>query len=101
MHPYTEALMWSALALEGLRPRALDLARKPPDRAHAQDSETGCPYRLRCPRYLGAQCDVRVPDVQEVAPGHRIACHIPVGRLRDLQAAEWAHRSMEEDVHGR
>lgn len=95
MHPYTELLMWSALELEGLRPRQLRLAQEA--RPGRQDVEgEGCPFRARCPRYLGEKCDTQVPATQIDGPGHRIACHIPVAELRKIQSDEWPIESPEE-----
>jgi peptide/nickel transport system ATP-binding protein len=104
MHPYTEMLMWSALALEGLRPHTLRLAQEAiPGRASSDGADVGCPFRARCPRYLGTPCDTQVPPLQESEAGHRIACHIPIARLRDLQSAEWSKvdDGVEAPVHER
>jgi peptide/nickel transport system ATP-binding protein len=95
MHPYTETLMWAALELEGLRPERLQLAREPlPGRDGAAGA--GCPFRARCPRYLGDQCDRETPPMQQAAAGHRLACHIPVAQLRALQSAEWPAQRLGE-----
>ncbi len=97
MHPYTETLMWSALELEGLMPRGLDLGRSAaPERGADGPKEGGCRFRNRCPRYLGAICDTQAPPMREAGEGHRIACHIPIGELRKLQSAEWMPVSQGE-----
>ena len=82
-HPYTEALLSAVpipdpdvkqkrVRLEGEIPSVID----PPK---------GCRFSTRCPRKIGEICDnVPPPDV-EVAPGHRIKCHIPLEELREVE----------------
>jgi oligopeptide/dipeptide ABC transporter ATP-binding protein len=71
-HPYTQALLAQvpradrrtdgAGSLEGWMP-LLDAA------------PAACPFRERCPKRLAA-CDAAMPPLREVAPGHRVACHL-------------------------
>jgi peptide/nickel transport system ATP-binding protein len=83
-HPYTEALLSAVpvpdpehdvtrILLEGPVPRADEVPR-------------GCPFATRCPRRLGPVCDDTPPPVQQLAPDHRLACHISGDELRRLQA---------------
>ncbi len=71
-HPYTQALLAQI-------PRA-------DRRAEAEGSPEGwmpvlqeapraCPFRARCPQRAAA-CDEAMPDLREIAPGHRVACHL-------------------------
>ena len=82
-HPYTEALLSAVpvpdpdhdiprILLEGPVPRADEVPR-------------GCPFATRCPRRVGAICDDTPPPVQQLAPDHRLACHIPGPELRRMQ----------------
>jgi peptide/nickel transport system ATP-binding protein len=82
-HPYTEALLSAVpvadpniektrIVLEGAMPSPLD----PPP---------GCPFASRCPRKLGAICDEDRPPVHSMENGHRIACHIPLGALQEVE----------------
>jgi len=75
-HPYTEALLASIpepdpdhtsdhKALTGELPSPL----RPP---------SGCRFRTRCP-YVQPRCAEEEPLLREVAPGHQVACHFPVG----------------------
>ncbi|MCC5978008.1 MAG: ABC transporter ATP-binding protein [Salinarimonas sp.] len=82
-HPYTEALLSAVpvadpqiektkIVLEGAVPSPLD----PPK---------GCPFATRCQHKLGAICDAKRPPVHMRADGHRIACHIPLGELEQME----------------
>jgi peptide/nickel transport system ATP-binding protein len=75
-HPYTEALLASIpepdpdhqsnhKALTGELPSPLN----PP---------SGCRFRTRCP-YAQDVCATEEPLMREIAPGHAVACHFPVG----------------------
>ena len=83
-HPYTEALLSAVpipdpdaqgarIVLEGALPSATEIPR-------------GCPFSARCPRRVGAICDETPPPAQQLASGHRIACHIPAEELIKLQS---------------
>ena len=74
-HPYTQALLsaiplpdpqWERkkqrLILKGEIPSALNPPR-------------GCPFASRCPHAF-ALCHEKMPESKEIAPGHKIACHL-------------------------
>ncbi|WP_436772997.1 oligopeptide/dipeptide ABC transporter ATP-binding protein [Yinghuangia sp. YIM S09857] len=74
-HPYTRALLdavpapnpgaqHSGPALKGEIPSPMN----PP---------SGCRFRTRCP-LASPRCSSEVPQLREVAPGHRVACHYPL-----------------------
>jgi peptide/nickel transport system ATP-binding protein len=89
-HPYTESLLAAVpipdpsveqqrIRLEGAVPSAL----RPP---------SGCRFHTRCPRRGllpdgGQICETDVPPWREAEGGHRISCHIPLERLRELDPA--------------
>ncbi len=45
----------------------------------------GCPFQTRCPRKIGLICETELPPVQELAPGHKIMCHLPAAELRAME----------------
>ena len=70
-HPYTERLLSTAL---GVDREAIDPANRP-------DATSGCRYRGAChavaPGHdVWTRCAGTHPPATEVAPGHRIACHL-------------------------
>jgi oligopeptide transport system ATP-binding protein len=77
LHPYTQALLeaiptigdgstsifdQAARLLQGELPSPIDLPR-------------GCRFATRCPHRFD-RCDAAEPPLQEVEPGHRVACHL-------------------------
>ncbi|PWC36629.1 ABC transporter [Azospirillum sp. TSO35-2] len=65
LHPYSRAMLAAA---RGDRP---DLAGDAPS---ALNQPAGCPLRRRCPK-ARPFCAQAMPPLEEVAPGHRVACH--------------------------
>ena len=79
-HPYTEALL-SAVPVADATVRKKEIVLEGPFPSPL-DPPKGCPFSTRCPRKIGAICDTVPPPDQSDAPGHAIACHIPVAELR-------------------
>ena len=74
-HPYTRALLAAApvadpakkklrVVLEGDLPSPID----PP---------AGCSFHPRCPRVVPGRCDKETPPLEDLEPGHRVACYNP------------------------
>lgn len=77
MHPYTHALL-SAVpipdpTIEVERERILLEGEIP----HPSNPPSGCRFNTRCPIAVTGKCDVDVPELTEVEPGHWVACHYP------------------------
>ena len=86
-HPYTEALLSAVpiadtsiekkhIVLEGDIPSAM----KPP---------SGCPFQTRCgwkSEVPGSLCETKVPDIQTLAGGHQIKCHLAEDILARMDA---------------
>ena len=78
-HPYTEALLGSAPALEaGIEVRRVRLSGAVPSRVGPLD---GCPFESRCPRRIGAICRQAPPPEVRLGEDHRIACHLDAAAL--------------------
>ena len=75
-HPYTQSLI-SAIPIPDpdiARTRhRIPLEGDVPSPLHMP---TGCPFRTRC-RYATERCAAECPSLQEMAPGHSIACWNP------------------------
>ena len=84
-HPYTAALLaavprpdpCAAAGETGMLPGELPSAIYPP---------SGCRFRTRCP-LAAARCAEDMPELREIAPGHLVACHYPIGTPRRLDGA--------------
>ena len=74
LHPYTRALLRSIPkvgrrsrepleSIKGIVPDPLNI---PP----------GCPFHPRCSSFIRGTCEKSVPPLVEMAPGHRVACHL-------------------------
>jgi peptide/nickel transport system ATP-binding protein len=75
-HPYTWGLLGSMPRLDRARSqRLLPIPGTPPSLITVPP---GCPFHPRCAHteHVGAACRDTVPALTEVAPEHRIACHL-------------------------
>jgi len=82
-HPYTEALL-SAVPIADTRyeKKRIVLEGSPPS---TTSPPKGCPFHTRCPRKIGPICETEVPAEAEAGDGHRIACHIPLAELSEVE----------------
>jgi peptide/nickel transport system ATP-binding protein len=75
-HHYTAALMSSAVEPDPETTRtSVALAGEPPSPINPP---SGCRFRTRCPR-AEPRCAEEVPELREIAPGHQVSCHFPIG----------------------
>jgi peptide/nickel transport system ATP-binding protein len=74
-HPYTKFLLGAALEADPDSPVHGDvLAGEPPS---PMNPPSGCRFRTRCP-YATQKCADEEPQLLEIEPGHRVACHYPL-----------------------
>ena len=78
-HPYTQGLLQSFPPLHGPRERLTGIPGMPPD---LRDPPAGCRFHPRCSYCLPERRDLyrlqttQRPVAKEIAPGHRVACHL-------------------------
>ena len=73
-HPYTEALMASVPVPDPRVRRARIVLQG--DVPSPLNPPAGCAFHTRCPIARKGLCDVERPPLREIAPGHRLACHL-------------------------
>jgi peptide/nickel transport system ATP-binding protein len=69
-HPYTQLLL-AATPGSSHRGSLPETANIPPNLSELRQ---GCPFAPRC-LYATDECRETMPEIQEIAPGHSIACH--------------------------
>ena len=75
LHPYTNALLASVVEPDPTAPQHhAPLQGEPPS---PMAPPSGCRFRTRCPN-AQARCAAEMPELREIEPGHRVACHFPV-----------------------
>ncbi len=85
-HPYTQALL-SAIPLPEPETAARPRIRLRGDPSAVMAEPRGCRFHPRCPKKVGRICEEVPPPAVEAAPGHWIACHIPLDELRTMEPA--------------
>ena len=71
LHPYSQLLIESIPSIKERKPLKIteglthDLRNPPP----------GCIFQFRCP-HVTEECRAKVPPLQKVDPGHKVACHL-------------------------
>ena len=78
-HPYTEALLSAVPDVE--RGAATERIRLLGDSVEKGVEVRGCRFQHRCPRKAGLICETTDPPILQLAPGHTIACHLPLEEM--------------------
>ncbi|EFI67726.1 oligopeptide ABC transporter ATP-binding protein [Lysinibacillus fusiformis ZC1] len=73
LHPYTQALLSSVPVPDPTFEREQIIISG--DIPSASNPPSGCTFHTRCP-FKKDQCSQVVPKMQEVKPGHYVACHL-------------------------
>ena len=90
-HPYTGALLTAVPIPNPELGRARKAVVLEGDVPNPINPPSACNFHPRCPRFHEGRCDVDTPPLDQVAPGHEVACHFPLERwpmdLRPVSAA--------------
>jgi peptide/nickel transport system ATP-binding protein len=82
-HPYTKFLLGAALEADPDAPMHSEvLAGEPPS---PLNPPSGCRFRTRCP-FATDKCANEEPPLEEIVPGHQVACHYPLSVAVELNA---------------
>lgn len=73
LHPYTQALLSSVPVPDPAFEREQFIISG--DIPSASNPPSGCAFHTRCP-FKKKECSTVVPNMQEVKPGHYVACHL-------------------------
>ena len=72
LHPYTQGLLASLPKLSDLDKEIQQLPGSVPD---AINPPQGCSFHPRC-KFVMDECRTIQPELKEVKPGHKVACHL-------------------------
>ena len=79
LHPYSKAILFAAVGESGLLGDPSDFEHyilKGADIPSFDNIPSGCALHPRCPQAMPGICDVIVPELEEITPGHFVACHL-------------------------
>jgi peptide/nickel transport system ATP-binding protein len=78
-HPYTEALLSAVPSVDGVAENRIPLIGSIPSPANPPP---GCVFHTRCHRAIAGLCEVTVPEMVQLSPGHSIKCHLTIEQLQ-------------------
>lgn len=74
-HPYTQALISAVPLPDPARERSRQRSVLTGELPSPVSPPAGCPFHTRCP-LREERCRHDVPPLQQIAPGHNVACHL-------------------------
>jgi oligopeptide/dipeptide ABC transporter ATP-binding protein len=79
LHPYTQTLLNALLEPDPKLTRTKQVKLRSLDVQSLLNPPPGCRFNPRCPLSVSGLCDVVEPNLIEVYPDHRVACHLVKG----------------------
>lgn len=75
LHPYTQGLLGSVPIADPKKAREKEKSGIEGDIPSPIHPPSGCRFHTRCP-FATEACSAAAPEMKEVSPGHKVACHL-------------------------
>ncbi len=94
LHPYTRALLSAVPVPEPEVEDRREQILLSGDLPSPASPPSGCRFHTRCPWRQPQRCDTERPEMREVTPGHRVACHF----AEDIRDGRVAPHSVDAEA---